>query len=177
MNAKNMRWPLVLVSFFLTLGLLLGGNYLYNLQQFNRPLENSYTEHPDILSYTIKNEKELVHIEIELKRVTNLDKTHLDIVQSTRAILGHSNFSLSIVDNSSEKLDRAWSKINFHIEKAVSDGDYPAAAVAIEDIASEHDIEVSFSVTPDYVYLAAYDEDHYLYKIRERNPQTGVNQQ
>ena len=171
MKIKNTRIFKCFLAFIVTLFMLLVGQILWQNYGVNMPLEKSLQSIDGVKNIVWnKNSKiaEPAQIEVTLGNVANIQKTYKEIHQKSGKVLGVRPYNIIIKDNRTPELENIYNDINYYVQKAISDGDFPLLAQKTEDIAKQVGVSAEVFVDEQYVYIQLNKEDTSLYMVALR---------
>jgi hypothetical protein len=168
MRIKDIKIPVVVISFLLTLGILFAGMWLYKDLYVNDPLAEKLQKIPAVKEYElIIDEKSL---EVTLGTVDNLKETYLEIENSIKDITNDSGaFEIKIKDNPDNLLNSVWEKAQFAVYEALEQGNFNDMAVQIKKVIEEFGLEkYKIQMDKNNIYIQLHHGDKFLYKVLQR---------
>lgn len=172
MQIKGLRVPFIFLSMCLALGLLFGGNKLYQEYIILRPLVNELQGVPGVENVEINENGKDLFVTISLEEKAALNQTY-NSIENTLGKRKNKNLHLQIKDRPSENLENLFYQVQFCIYEALAQGNFTDMSKNIEKIL-ENAAEVKWKLDMDLhnIYLEMYDGDHYLYEIIPRQQQS-----
>lgn len=171
---KGYRVWVVAVALVVTLGILLGGQYLFRRERVDRPLLEQYKEISAVESASIRDEQGRKVIELQLGEVDDLAKSYRDIEAASRNFLEKDSYRLVIVDKRDRGLEDVYYRMHFSLEEAIATGRFTDMADRVGTIAGSSDLDrYRLSVDGQRLYLQLHRGDRYLYAVLERSISDG----
>ncbi len=172
MHINGFRLAVIGVAVLFTLAVLMAGQHLVENRTVDQPLEELYRAHPAVETFAINETPEQLEISIKLKRIDNLPQSYRELEEKTRAILGDRQFRLTVEDERNRDLEEVYYHLHYDLEEGVATGHFSMMAERVEKKARALGVgKYKLYVDENYVYLALYQEDGYLYELIPR----GVN--
>jgi hypothetical protein len=104
-----------------------------------------------------------------LNNTDNIKKTYDEISTKIEETLNGRDFVLKIGDSRTAELEQAYYDINYYIQKAVMDGDFPLLDKKAKDIAASIGSSAKVYVDDRNVYLQLDKNGHSLFSVTARN--------
>ena len=115
------------------------------------------------------NINDTINIDVTLKNTDNIKKTYDEIYTKIEETIKGGEFALKIGDNRTAELEQAYYDIDYYIQQAVMDGDFPLLAEKAKQIAGSIGSKAKVYVDDQNVYLQLDKDGHSLFSITARN--------
>lgn len=172
MQIKGIRIYVVLVVVLLMMSLLVGAQYLYQRYNVEQPLFKLYSDTKlvdNIRNIKLEEQGGTVAVTLSLNRTDNLRRAYRELYDYTGQVLGSDRFIMQLKDNRTRELDDIYSQSQFVIYEALTKGNFPAMADAIEQNASYSGVQARVYMDEKNIYVALYKGENYLYEVVPRN--------
>lgn len=160
------------VVMIITVACLYAGQALWQNYAVGQPLDKSLKgiDGVDKVSWNKgSNINDTISIDISLTKTDNIQKTYDEICTKIEETLKGREFILKIGDNRTAELEQAYYDINYYIQKAVMDGDFPLLREKAQEIAGSIDSSAKVYIDDRNVYLQLNKNGHSLFSITARN--------
>lgn len=168
-NLQNLRWPVVLVTMAVTLGLLMGAGLLLKNQTVEEPLKKLYAGSPSVESHTFDRQGERYEIKVKLKDVPDLAVVYRQLDEETGKVLRGLPYSLQVEDRRNGRLDETFRRVNLYVQEALATGQFATMADRAEGEAGKAGLTARVAVDSDRVFVQLHDNEWYLYSVVDRN--------
>lgn len=163
---RSLRYPVIAAIVVVVLGLLFGGQWLYNKYVLERPVADAL-DLPEVES--TKYEEDTNTVVVKLKEVENLQKTYLDIEDRLKKNNNSRELQIKITDNRNSLLKEAYYQSQFSVHQAIMQGDFIAMHDAIHHIASTYKLDrYAVFIDSNRVYVEFHKDGFNLYEIISR---------
>lgn len=171
---KGIKWQIVLVTFAIVFGILLGGLQLYQNKLLPDKISKDISGVKYVKSVTIQSAAQGYTANIKLDRVDDLMNTYKDIEKETAKY--PVKIDIRIVDNPNDRLNNIYYNGQFAIYEAIQKGDYIKMNEVIKNNAQKAGALSSIYIDRENIYVDLRDGSNYLYRIIPREPVKGDNQ-
>lgn len=154
--------------FIVALGILLGGNQVYQRYLVNQPLEQKLAAQPGIEKAEIDRVDGEVQITVHLKDVANIQEEYTRIEKVLEDSLNKRPFHLVIADNSNDRLKMAFIKLQPAVYEAMASDRYVWLDESVKTYADQSGMHYQLYVDDRYVYIHLSDNGANLYRVIER---------
>lgn len=170
-----MNWPkltkynlvFIALSFILFFSLLLGGQWAYQKYAVILPVKKQLAEISDIKQTTVLFENGSLSITVELDEVDNLQDSFNQIKNT---LPKQNKYSLNIIDQRNEYLDKIWRQCRFALEEAATLNNLVATKEEVEkNFDNVEVVKWLLEIDGDNFYLQLHSPDGYLYEIIPRH--------
>jgi hypothetical protein len=157
----------IVLTFVLTLALLLGGRFAYQEFGVMGPLKKSLSSAPVVKEAVIFSEGNKTVIQIELGKVSSLQTA---IKEITGLLPMDDGYVLAIEDRRNEYLTRLWQENRFALEEAAVRGNLTEMQALLNKNLAQAQLD-SWAVEVDEqnLYLQLHVGEHYLYETVARH--------
>lgn len=112
---------------------------------------------------------EPANITVTLKDIANLQKTYEEINQKIKTIVGKKPYKLEIQSHSSPELESFYYDINFYLQEALANGNFPLLAEKTQEKAQALGVNARVYVDDQFVYVQFAQKDYALYAVVPRH--------
>lgn len=166
MNFSKYNLGIICLSFILTLGILLGGRWVYQEFGVMGPLQKNLAETPAVTESMIETDGGKLNIELKLGEIQSLNQSLQDI---KKILPKDSKYNLTIKDRRNNYLEGLWTKNRFALEEAACLGNLTEMQGLLEANLEEADLERwLLEVDEENIYLQMHEGKAYLYEIVQR---------
>lgn len=169
MNLRGLRWPRLVLSLALSLGLLIGGAALFQRQSVERPLVGALTARPGVENVELLRRDHGTVVRVRLARIDNLQREYEAIERAAHGVRGLGPFRIELVDRRDAVLEAAYYRFHFALQEANATGRFVQMAEQLQSAAREAGIEEPrVYVSAERIYVSLYHGDRYLYEVVPR---------
>ncbi len=168
---KQIKWVVVVVSFVLIIGIFYGFEYYQEKQTTEELLYHLLNEIEEIEKAEIEEDKEYLHITLELSYVSNLYVTEKDISKEVEKYWGNCDFKIFFEDKRNKDLEEIFYNVHYSLQEAAVKGNFMEMSAKVEDIMNQHTVDdYRIIVGNEYLYFQVLKEDNFLYQVVPRSP-------
>ncbi|NMB26082.1 MAG: hypothetical protein GX986_11175 [Firmicutes bacterium] len=166
----NLKMPVIIIVFVLTLAaLLLGQHFIFRQRTLNN-LEAQFAILPGIEDVTISPESEGLSLVVHMGQETGLKSTY-DRLLGLAKKAGIPPHRIILQDNRGPILSQALYDIHYAIARGITVGEFPSMAMDVEAILDAQGIENrEIWVEKEFVYLEMHYGTEHLYQVFSRDP-------
>jgi hypothetical protein len=161
-NIKSFVWTVIFAGLFF--GLLVGLQFGIKSLLVDDRFEKQLATVSGIEDITIDQEQV---INIQVSKVENIKTVYKEVDQ----IIKNKGYTVNIISNSTEKLDRLGEKCEIVIEEAMVRGNFIEMETYVGQLAQDNQAEADVFIDKNRVYLQLRSGSNYLYRVINR-PQT-----
>lgn len=166
---KNLKWPIIVVAFVITLALAVGGVYLRQKQMVNEPLFLRLSEYEPVQSVDIQKDGNQHVVIVTLDYVDDFGTIHRALNDEITELLGPDRFRLEIVDSRDQALTTAFREVHLALYEGEHRGNFTEMGGQVEITLQELGIaDHKIMVDNENIYLQVRQGDAYLYEIVKR---------
>ncbi|MFZ5596129.1 MAG: hypothetical protein ACOY31_03860 [Bacillota bacterium] len=174
MQWNGLKVTVIVLSLLAGLGILLGGQWLYNRYNYERPLSRLLGENGDVISYSINDRGRVPEIDVRLRKVDNLKESYDLIAGQVKEISGGKEFSIKIQDDRDQTLEGIYYYAGLAAYEAMSRGNYIEMEGYVARRAADEGAQARLYVDRDRVYIEITRGDKYLYEVIPRTDRQGT---
>ncbi|HWQ30319.1 MAG TPA: hypothetical protein VN549_04940 [Negativicutes bacterium] len=174
MNNKYKSFIKGFIVMIITVTCLYAGQALWQNYAVGQPLDRALKGIDGVAKVSWNkgsNINDAISIDVDLKKTDNLKKTYDEIYTKIEETLKGKQFVLKLGDNRTAELEQAYYDINYYIQKAVMDGDFPLLEEKAQNIAILIGSKAKVYVDEQNVYLQLNKDEHSLFSVTARNPE------
>lgn len=164
-NKSDFKYLSLIAAFVLCLGVCLGGYYLYNRLQVEKPLTAALQEQQSIKEVEIEKEEGIYSIHITLEKVDNVQKEYENLEQIIQEKLGDRPYAITVEGSGSQGLETVYAEMQPVLYEALANHEYVWMQKTIADYSEARGIEFNLYVDDERIYLQFTDKDSYQYHI------------
>ena len=164
---KNSEFKIftLIISLFVTFGLLLGSYNLYNKYMVEKPLTRELAAMDTVKCAEITKVDKVYLIQLQLEPVDNIQDSYNEIeAKITNSRIKNDNYRIEIQDTGSKELNHFYNDLQPVLYQGLSGQQYLWLDEQIQNRSSVKGIESRLYVDEKRVYLQLEDADSYLYK-------------
>jgi hypothetical protein len=163
---KNIKWPIAVLAFVLTLVIAVGLVQLRQRQLVNEPLFKRVSEYEAVKTVDLQQEGNMQIVKVDLGYVDDLAIVHRELNEEIEELLGHDRFSLIIQDERNETLEAAYIAVHLALFEGEQRGNFTEMGELVVDKLQEMNMdEYRVLVDQDNIYLQIRQNEAYLYEI------------
>jgi hypothetical protein len=137
----------------------------------DKPLDKTLSAIDGVAGVTLGNKHKIndsMTIYVTFNNTANLQKTYKEITTKLEQTQKNKQYNLELKDNRSPELEQAYYDMNFYIQKAIVDGDFPQLQANIQKKADLAGVTAKVYVDEQNIYLQLAKNNHYLYSVAAR---------
>ncbi len=166
---QNMRLSTVVIAMIITLSVLFGGKYVYELNA-NQDLLQKIRSVAAVEEVKIARDERPPTVYLQLSEVDDLGKVYRQIRKIVDTYLGQ-EYQVVLVDRRTKKLEEVFNECQFSVYEAISTGQYQQMSRVVKETAKNSGVAVRISMDSSNIYLQFKDSGDYLYEVIPRWPQ------
>lgn len=172
MNSNKNRLTVVLAAIILTLVILGGGQFLWQLYAVDKPLAKVLNSIDGIDSFYVDSNNKIsdtAKLHVSLRNVQNLQKTYQAVRESAAGILGDNQLIIIIKDNRTPELEQVYYSVHLYVQEGIATGNFASMAEQIKQKAAVTNVEAQVYVDSSNVYLGLKKADAGMYVVVPRH--------
>ncbi len=169
MKNNDFRILFSIAALMLSLGIFLGAYNIYIKLGIEKPLITELSALEGVRQVHLNKVDKGYEIKIDLIRMDNIQKMHIDINRILHERLKDKDYELQIGDRRNEELQGCFDNLQPAIYEAIAENRYIWLEGQLAKKAKSKGIDYAMYIDKRYLYLQLYDESQYLYEIIERN--------
>ncbi|HBS59889.1 MAG TPA: hypothetical protein DEA44_11545 [Firmicutes bacterium] len=154
-----------------TVALLFGGQLLWQKLAVAQPLDKAFLNISGVTKTTWDNQGksgEPVKIYVTLQNVANLAKTHDELNNQAKKVLGKKPFKIVLQDNRSAELEQFNYEVQYMVQEAIVTGRFSVMEENLAAKARARNIDLQIYVDGESVYLQTAKDTAQMYVIIPR---------
>lgn len=164
---RQLNIPAVIITFFVTLALMMGGKYLYEGYYLKKSLENKISKIIEVKEIRVDKTEQPPSVYLRTAPIGDLQSVYKKIDKVVRQELGP-EYHIVFIDRRTPKLTEVYEKSQFAIQEAIATGCFRQMYSSVQSIAQANDVACRLSIDSSNIYLQIYDENGYLYEVIQR---------
>ncbi|MCL4424784.1 MAG: hypothetical protein M1299_03470 [Firmicutes bacterium] len=172
MQYKGYRIPVVLLSLAITVTLLAGVALLSEYTLVRLPLIRTLQGIEGVQEVRLERGAKGDVILVRLASVADLRKTYGQLYQKALSYEKSAAFSLRLLDNRDQALEKTYYRLNFSLQEALATGQFSRLRDELDRLDQTLD-RAQAEIDGDYVYLQLHQGQNYLYEVVPRQAQVG----
>lgn len=169
------------LALVVTLAVIYAGQALWQKHFVSQPLDKALKAISEVQKAELEeggklNEPLVVHVTLD--NVNNLQDTYKAINDKIQEAYGNKAYKLEIKDSRSPELEQLFNDINYYVQEAIVDGNFPLLAEKSGEMAKKLGIECKIFVDSENIYVQLSGKSASLYDVVPRSaPVAGGNVQ
>ena len=174
-NWRKVAWYKVAISLAATFALLVAGTGLVRRQGVDRPLLNAVRRVSGVLEAKTAVQGDQTVVTVRLGEVPDLQATYRSLDQAVQSVRGVGSYRLLVTDDRTPWLSEAYYRLHYGLQEGNATGRFTRMAETVQRGATTMGLQrYRLYVDKDRIYLALYQDGHYLYEVLPRQvPVTG----
>jgi hypothetical protein len=175
---KNLKWPVIVLAFIVTLSASAGLVHLRQRQMINEPLFKRVKEYEPVEEVQLRKDGSIQVVEISLGYVDNIALAHRTINDEVGRLLGAGRYKLVIQDKRNEALEAAFNAVHLALFESEQRGNFTEMrALVSETLLGLNVDDFQIMVDQENIYLQIRHGDSYLYEIVARTTRGKAGEQ
>ncbi|MGB9791497.1 MAG: hypothetical protein ACPLTR_02835 [Thermacetogeniaceae bacterium] len=181
---RQLNIPAVIIAFFIALGLMISGKYLYEKYFLKESLENKISKVIEVRELKIDNTEQPPTVYLRTAQIEDLQAVYKRVDKIVKQELGP-GYRIVFLDKRTPKLTEVYEESQFAIQEAIATGCFRQMYSSVQSIAQSNNVKYRLTIDSSNIYLQLHDENGYLYEVIQRSselaadekasPQGGVN--
>ena len=173
MNIKNIRWPVVIVTFALCLSVFWGIHHLRQKQFIEEPLLQALEGLEEVEGVELRSKSGSLEIRIRAPRLEDFPDFHQRL-EGIVTGLYRGDYILILEDAPDPEIRAAYQKVHLALFEAMAQGNYVSMGDYVARVGAEHGLDTCrVAVTEGHIYLEMKNGEAYLYRRFVREPVKG----
>lgn len=168
MQWHGFKIHVVILSLIIGLAVFLGSQWLYDKLSYLDPLTCTLEELESVKSYSIKDDDDVLLVEIELDNPVNIMDEYNKVEKMIHGIVNKRAFRIQLVDNRNDILKDVYYDNQFVIYEAISRGNFREMADAIHQSVSDLGGSAKVYVDSRHIYVHMEHQGYHLYEVISR---------
>jgi hypothetical protein len=169
-NLMEMRWPAVLVSLVVSLGLLFGGYRLVQHQTVEAPMDVALRAISGLQTYTWQSGAAR-RLQLELKPGARLGDTYAAVAAVLENLEPGSRIAIDIKDTRTPELQALYDQVHLAVQEAIQTGHYTDMAARVDALAKQAHATATVTMDAQHVFVSlAQGDNHWLHAVVARPP-------
>ncbi len=164
-NKSDFKYLSLIAAFVVCLGVCLGGYFLYNRLQVEKPLTAALEEQQSVNEVEILKEEGIYSIHISLAKVDNVQEEYKQLEGIVHEKMGNRPYEISIEGNGDKDLESIYAEMQPVLYEGLANHQYVWMDKTIADYSEARGIKFSLFVDDERIYLQFIDKDSYQYHI------------
>ncbi len=159
------------IALIITVAVLYIGQALWHNYAVDLPLDKTLNDIDGVSNVTLDDSYKIndnITVYVTLDDTANLQKTYKEISKRIEEKLKGNQYTLEIKDNRSSELEQAYYDIQYYIQKAIVDGDFPMLEAKAREKAGLKGASVKVYVDEQNIYLQLNKNNNSLYAVVAR---------
>lgn len=175
-NLLEMRWPVVLISLVVSLGLLFGGYKLVQHQTVQAPMDVALHAIDGVQSYAWKD-GEIRHLQLTLRPGARLGQTYAAVAQVMQELEPGENVRIDVLDDRTPGLQVLCDQANLAVQEGIQTGHYTEMAQQVAALGQKAGVQASVTVDDRHLFVTLQQDGHRLLEVvRRPDPQQAILQ-
>lgn len=175
MRLKDLRISFIIIAIFVSLALLLGGQFLYQKYYVEQPLFKILHETKAVKNLKYDQNQPQAVLQVEFGDVGNLKESYTRVEEKAEQVLGHP-VPIKVVDHRSQDLSQVFDNSQFAVYEAIMNGNFTVMAKTVAEQAGlAHLDRYAVYVDRNNVYIQLHKGNYYLYEVISRDSEARQN--
>jgi len=162
------RWPVAVAAIIVTIALLIGIDYLWQVKMQDQPLFQLLEQKEEVLDFRVDKEDPLL-IQVELGNVDDFPRFYKQFRLELDRIVGKDNYTLIVTNNPPSKYESALENAVLAMYEGERLGNYAEMGERIKTEFSQAGLDdYSISMDEDGIYLQVNLEEGCFYRFVPR---------
>lgn len=172
---RQLNIPAVVITFIVTLGLMMSGKYFYERYYLKETLESKISKIVEVKEIKIDKAEQPPSVYLRTAQIEDLQNVYKRVDRIVRQELGP-GYNIVFLDRRTPKLMKVYEKSQFAIQEAIVTGCFRQMYSSVQSIARANNVMYRLSIDSSNIYLQLYDESGYLYEIIERSSKLAADE-
>lgn len=170
MSQKIFRIFTIIVISIASLGVLIGGTYLYENFIYTNPLTKTVQKMQNVESFAIEQSKDSLIIEVQFNQQAKLRPSFYQLLSEVehQKKTATDNLVVKIKNSSSKEVASFLRAGKLPIYEAISTGEFTQLTGKLNALAEKEEITFDLDLDQEYIFLTAYKEGKVGYQIIKR---------
>ncbi len=169
MRNHDIKIILVLLALLVTLGLLLGGQKIYQARMIERPVVTRLLTLHYVDEAALVNSKGMNTLQVHIKQAGNLKQKYQEIDQIMADQYAKRNYEIDISDRRDPFLQKQLDKLELALYEAIAQNRYMELEQRFAAAAGKGDFEYQLQIDQQKLYVQISRGDKFLYEIIDRH--------
>jgi hypothetical protein len=168
MRRNELKIGLVLLALLIILGVLVGGQKLYNTNLIEKPVSKELSALKYVESVEITNADHLYQIQVHVRQAGDLKSEYNEINKVVADNIKGRQYEIKIIDKRDEFLQKELQKLELSVFEAIAQNNYLALEQRFDDTANRDHFKYQLQIDEKKLYVQISQGNNYLYEIIDR---------
>lgn len=171
MTSKYFRIAAAILAGSLTLGILIGGNYLWHKIFYTNPIEASVAQISDIKSFEIEHSQLQAKVRVQFREECNLKTTFYALLGELKSQMSNSSsvLKIEVANEPAKELKSFLREAQFPIYEAISTGKYTQLPSLLSEMADQKQIHNQIEIDDNFIFLTVHKNGQIGHLIIKRS--------
>lgn len=165
MRYNEYKIALILLALLLTLGVLLGGQKLYNANLIEKPLVNELSALSCVESASVDKVEDIYQIEVRIRQAGDLQNEYQEIDKIIAARVNGRPYKIAFSDKRDQFLHNQLQQMQLAIYEAIAHSTYLDLQQRFADAAARDHFAYRLQIDRQQLYVQMSRDDNFLYEI------------
>lgn len=174
MSQRILRILTIIITGFLTLGVLVGATYLYNRLVYTNPLEASVGEMSSIGSFQVEqfNSQSKIRVQFNVREKLRTSFYQLLDQLEGQSIKKLSNLTIEIDNMENEALRVFLTDARLPVYEVISTGNFTALPAKLDEISKNTQVQYELEIDNNFIFITAYTGELTAHLVIDRGNTT-----
>ncbi|HHW41126.1 MAG TPA: hypothetical protein GXX19_08260 [Syntrophomonadaceae bacterium] len=175
MPVRQLNITTVVIALIISLGLMLGGQYLYEKYYVKESVKEKIASVVKVDEVRIAKQEQPPTVYIRTSQIDDLQTVYQKVEKIVRQELG-TDYQVVFLDRRTPKLTEIYENSQFAIQEAIATGSFQKMHRSVQNLAEANHVDYRVTVDSFNIYLQLRDGQGYLYEVIQRSPQLADNE-
>lgn len=168
MKNGELRIVVIILTAVLTVAILCGGYFAYNVYGVEKPLEEELSSLQQVSSVVITKDKKTYEIKIQLEPQENLQSAYSEIQDALNRHFKGKDYELQIADNRNEKIELFYLQMQPAVQQAAAQSEFVWLDNQFREQCEQMALTYNLMVDEQNIYIQIINGSDYLYEVVPR---------
>lgn len=173
MRNNEFKIAIILLALLITLGLLIGGQKLYNRNLIEKPVINELLKLNYVKSAVMTKEADTYNVKIQIKQPGNIKDEYNEINNLIKTRIKGKQYKIELLDSRNHILVDELQKMELGIYEAIAQNNYLDLEQSLNKMATQDHFVYRLQIDEKRLYLQIASGNHFLYEIFDRSEAAG----
>ena len=169
MRNNELKIAIILLALLITLGLLIGGQKIYNSNLIEKPVINELLKLNYVKSAVITKESAIYNVKIQIRQPGNMKDEYNEIDNLIKTRVKGKQYKIELLDSRNQILVNELQKMELGIYEAIAQNNYLDLQKSLDEMANQDHFDYRLQIDEKRLYLQIVSGDHFLYEIYDRS--------
>lgn len=166
--SKEFNTRIAIVALILTLGIALGGFYLYNRFLVEKPVQDEMKQVQGVKQVEIQRKDKKVLLSVEMAEMADFSGSYQAVDKIACERFGTDGYTLEIKDKRNQKLEQVYDDLQLYLYQGIANNSFLWLDREVGRVARDNHLGYKLKVDEDNLYLQLHQHGSYLYEVIKR---------